>query len=247
MKKYPLVGLLFLVLVWSVLSYGKIVDRLLLPQPHDVLAYLFTGFVIKKFFLNSLAETLRLIFTSFLFGSIIGTISGIIAGYYEKVYKSFELILDFFRSLPSLLLIPLSILLFGIGQFSSFLVISWSVFVYLFISSTYGVRYSRTSFLDVGKLYKLQKWQEFLWIILPSSFPSIFAGLKMAFSIALIVTVGSEMLIGHSGLGGRIVNAYMVYNTKEVFSIIIITGFLGYLGSKLFDLVEGKVIHWKGN
>ncbi len=247
MKKYPLVGFVFLILAWSVLSYGKIVDRLLLPQPQDVLVYLFSGFIIKKFFLNSLTETLILIFTSFLFGSIIGTILGIIAGYYEKTYKSFELILDFFRSLPSLLLIPLSILLFGIGWFSSFIVISWSVFVYLFISSAYGVRYSRTSFLDIGKLYKIQKLQEFLWIILPSALPSIFAGMKMGFSIALIVTIGSEMLNGHLGLGGRVVDAYMVYNTREIFSIIIIVGFLGCIGSKFFDLVEGKIIHWRGN
>jgi len=247
MRKYSFVGLTFLISVWSILSYGSKVDRLLLPQPQDVLIYLFNGFFIKGFFITPLAETLKLILASFIFGSIVGIICGMIAGYYEKIYKSFELILDFFRSLPSLLLIPLSILLFGIGQFSSFFVISWSVFVYSFINAAYGVRYSKTSYFDIGKLYNISKLQEFMWIILPSTLPSIFAGVKMGFSIALIVTIGSEMLSGHQGLGGRVVDAYMVYNTKEVFSIIVTVGSLGYLGSKLFDLIESKVVHWRGN
>lgn len=247
MKKYSFIGPLFLISVWSILSYGNIIDRLLLPHPHDVLLYLFNGFFIKGFFITPLVETLKLILVSFVSGGIVGIICGMVAGYYDKAYKSFELILDFFRSLPSLLLIPLSILLFGIGRFSFFIVISWSVFVYFFINAAYGVRYGRASYRDIGKLYNISKLQEFMWIIFPSTLPSIFAGVKMGFSIALIVTIGSEMLSGHQGLGGRVIDAYMIYNTKEVFSIIVIVGSLGYIGSKLFDLAEGKVVHWRGN
>ncbi|HII95251.1 MAG TPA: ABC transporter permease subunit [Candidatus Methanofastidiosum sp.] len=171
---------------------------------------------------------------------------GIIGGYYKKLYRVLELPLDFFRSLPSLLLIPLSVLFFGIGPLASFSVISFSVFVYVFINSAYGIKYNKASFSEIGKLYKIDKIREFWLILLPSILPNIFAGIKMGFSIAFIVTIGSEMLIGHSGLGGRIIDSYMIFNTKEVFSIIIIVGMFGYFGNKILNVLEKKFIHWKG-
>lgn len=69
--------------------------------------------------------------------------------------------------------------------------------------------------------------------------------------IILISTVSiKKVLIGlpspDQGLGGRIIDAYMIFNTKEIFSIIIIIGMLGYLGNKILDILERKIIHWKG-
>lgn len=244
--KYFLFTFVLLLSLWSLLSYTNIINSLLLPHPHQVFLYICYGFLINGIFLRPLGETLISTFLSFFLGSFLGVLLGIIGGYYEKLYKVLEFPLDFFRSLPSLLLIPLSVLFFGIGPLSSFSVISFSVFVYVFINSAYGIKYNKASFSEIGKLYKIDKIREFWLILLPSILPNVFAGIKMGFSIAFIVTIGSEMLIGHSGLGGRIIDSYMIFNTKEVFSIIIIVGMLGYFGNKILNVLEKKFIHWKG-
>lgn len=246
MKMYPLIGLIILLIFWSILSYGGLIDKLLLPYPHEVALYMLRGFLITKIFLVPLFQTLKLLIISFLVGGVFGIIFGMIAGYYEGIYNSFEIVLDFFRSLPSLLLVPLVVVLFGIGPISSFLVVSWTSFVYIFINTAYGVKYGKNSYFEVGRLLMATKFQQFFLIILPSALPSIFSGLKISFSVALIVAIGAEMLIGHQGLGGRVVDAYMIYNTKEIFSIIIIVGLLGYFASKIINNLERKIIHWRG-
>ncbi len=245
--KYFFYSLALLLSIWSLLSYTHLINNLLLPVPHQVFIYIYRGLITDQFFYTPLFQTLISTFLSFFLGSFIGILLGIIGGYHEKLYKILELPLDFFRSLPSLLLTPLSILFFGIGNLSSFFVISFSVFVYVFINSAYGIKYNKASFSEIGKLYKINKIKEFTLILLPSILPNIFAGFKMGFSIAFIVTIGSEMISRYQGLGGRIIDAYMIFNTKEVFSIIIIVGMLGYLGNKILDILEKKFIHWKGH
>lgn len=239
-------ALVFLLSLWALLSYSNLINNLLLPFPHLVFIYIYRGFITDQIFYNPLLQTLSSTFLSFFVGSLLGVLLGTVGGYYEGLYKVLELPLDFFRSLPSLLLIPLSTLFFGIGPISSFFVISFSIFVYVFISSAYGIKYNKASFSEIGKLYKINKFKQFSLILLPSALPNIFAGIKMGFSIAFIVTIGSEMLNGHRGLGGRIIDAYMIFNTKEVFAIILIVGTLGYLGNKILDILEKKLIHWKG-
>lgn len=233
--------------LWAFLSYGRFVDRLLLPFPHEVFALLIKGIVINRGLLRPTFQTMTSLFFSFIIGASTGVLLGMISGYYEKFYYSIEFILDFFRSLPSLLLVPLAIVFFGIDPFSSLVVVSWSVFVYVFINSAYGVRYGRKSYREIGVLMGLGNFQKFFWLVLPSALPHVFSGLRLSFSVGLIVAIGTEMLIGHQGIGGKVIEAYMVYNNQEVFSIIIIVGLIGYLGSKLIEITEKKLIHWRGN
>jgi ABC-type nitrate/sulfonate/bicarbonate transport system permease component len=245
--KTPLIGPVVVLALWSILSYSGLFDKLLLPFPHEVILNILEGFLVNRKFLIPLFQTAKLLSASFLAGGILGVALGMMAGYYDFIYNSFEVVLDFFRSLPSLLLLPLAVVFFGIGQMSSFMVISWASFVYVFLNTAYGVKYGKKSYLEVGRVLKISRPKRFFLIIFPSALPGIFSGLKMSFSVALIVTIGTEMLIGHQGIGGRVVDAYLIYNTKEVFSIVVIVGLLGYFMSKVIDNLEKKIIHWRGN
>ncbi|HIH20405.1 TPA: ABC transporter permease, partial [Candidatus Micrarchaeota archaeon] len=75
----------------------------------------------------------------------------------------------------------------------------------------------------------------------------IFAGLRIALSLGLIVAIVTEMFIGTTvGLGRRIIDAQLVYRVPEMYAAIILTGILGYVLNRLFLWYERRTIHWSG-
>ncbi|MEM5878992.1 MAG: ABC transporter permease [Candidatus Aenigmatarchaeota archaeon] len=246
MKKFTFVGPLIVLLIWWIITYIPLIKSILLPPPHTVILSLFTQLFISKELLYPLFETLSLWLTAFIVGTVGGISSGMVMGYSDKIYSFFEVIIDFFRSLPSLLLIPIAIIFFGIGNTSAFLVTTWSGFFYIFINTIYGVKYARKSYIFITKILNIEKLKTFTEVILPASAPYIIAGLRISLSITLIVAVGSEMILGRGGLGGKVYDAFLIYNTTEIYVIILIVGTLGYISNKLLVLLENRVIHWKG-
>ena len=81
----------------------------------------------------------------------------------------------------------------------------------------------------------------------PGGLAQTFVGLRSAVSMALVIVIVAEMFIGsESGLGHRIIDAQQVFNVKELYTSILVTGALGYLLNLLVQLIEKKLIHWSG-
>ncbi len=84
-------------------------------------------------------------------------------------------------------------------------------------------------------------------ILFMESLPQTFVGLRTGISIALVIVIVAEMFIGSTnGLGHRIIDAQQVFNVKEMYSSILITGALGYGLNLVFLLVEKRIVHWSG-
>ena len=246
MRKYLWLGPAILLFVWSILTYTGMIRPILLPEPHKVFLSLISGLFGKGELLKPLFKTCWIWILSFLVGSFIGVLLGVLAGYSDRVYSSFEVIIDFFRSLPSLLIVPIVIIFFGIETLSAFIIISWTTFFYIFINTVYGVKYGRKSYLLVCKVLKIPKVKQFTMIIFPSALPYLFAGLRLGLSVALIVTIGIEMILGRAGLGGLVFDSFMAYDMTLIYAIIVLVGILGYISNKFLMNLEHRIIHWRG-
>jgi len=248
MKKnlFILSGIVSILLIWAILSFFSLVSPVFLPSPFAVFKKLFILFLSGNIF-PSLFATLYRWLIGFLLGSIIGILLGLVIGSSENLYYFFEVPIDFFRSLPSISLLPLLVLFFGIGDLPKFVIIVFSSVLFMAVNTSYGVRYANEDKIRYIKTLNATKFQIFKKVILPEAMPSIFAGLRITLSIALIVTVGSEMILGTGqGLGKLMSDVIVTYKTTDFYSVIIITGALGYFSNKLFRRFEDKIIHWKG-
>jgi NitT/TauT family transport system permease protein len=79
------------------------------------------------------------------------------------------------------------------------------------------------------------------------SLAQTFVGLRSAVSMALVIVIVAEMFIGsETGLGHRIIDAQQVFNVKDMYCSILVTGALGYFLNLAFLLAEKKLIHWSG-
>jgi len=166
-------------------------------------------------------------------------------GYFEKIYSMFEFIIDFFRSIPVTALFPLFMLFFGIGNLSKILLGAWMVSLIILVNTAYGVRHSNKSYIKMARVYKTTKKYLFTNILFPGALPSIFSGLRIGASIALIIIIVTEMFIGSvNGLGHAILDAQLMYKIPKMYALIILTGVLGYTLNKIFLAIEKNKIHW---
>lgn len=246
-KKFLIiVGPISFLMIWGLLSYTKLLKPIFLPPPDQV-----GETFIKLFYTVEIYPDLYKTIFRWLSGLFIGTIFGIplglIMGYSDKVYSSIEIVYDFFRSIPVMTLFPLFLVFFGVGDKSKIAVSAWASFLFVALNTIYGVRHSKEIRVYTARVMGANKIQTFLKFVLPGSMPDIFAGIRVSISLALIVVVASEMIMGTSfGLGKRIFDASLVYRMEEVYSIIIITGLLGFFANKLAFTLESKLIHWRG-
>lgn len=234
-----------LIFLWFFISQSSLVPEVLLPSPFKVFHYLGVNFYSEL--LGVTFYTVQLWILSFLTGAVFGIMMGLIIGYYQTIYAYLEVVIDFFRSLPVVVMLPVVVIFLGIGWISKFVIISFFTALYILVNTIYGVRYGKTSKIILTNILKMTPVQKLIKVIIPSALPSIFMGLRTTISLSLIVAIAAEMLIGGpGGLGRKIMDDMLVYNMTEMYSIILVIGLLGYFSNKLFYLIESRIIHWKG-
>jgi ABC-type nitrate/sulfonate/bicarbonate transport system permease component len=242
----PLVGVVALFGVWWLIAVSGIVNPVLLPTPIATLGSLvsavFTGTMLVDFF----ATVLRT-FEAFVLAAIIGVPLGVALGSSEKLYRSVEFLIDFFRSTPASALIPMFILFFGVSDLSKVIIAAFSALLLILFNSAYGVMNARQSRILAAKVMGANRWQIFKDVLLLESLPQTFIGLRSGISIALVIVIVAEMFIGtEQGLGKRIIDAQQILNVKDMYASILITGILGYILNILFLMVEKRFVHWNG-
>lgn len=246
MRKELLIGPLVILGIWFLLTSLGIVSPLFLPSLPNLGKELYSQLILGKI-LPDIATTMYRVIIGFALGFLVGVPVGILMGFSEKIYASIELVIDFFRSLPAMALFPLFMLIFGLGDKAKISIAFYATFLFMVINTIYGVKSCKETRIMAARTMRASKLQIFTKIILPSSLPGIFAGIRVSISMALIVVVVSEMFMGTIyGLGQRIYNASLMYKIPEMYAAILITGMLGYLLNKIAVLLEGRFIHWAG-
>jgi ABC-type nitrate/sulfonate/bicarbonate transport system permease component len=243
-RSFILTGPLFILALWFLLTYFALIEPIFLPSPIATFATLF-----KLIRSGQIIPDLKWTMIRWLVGLVIGVAIGIpigsLMGSYRKVYESLEVVIDFFRSIPIITLFPLTLILFGIGDESKIALSAWSAIIYVVINTMYGVRHVKESRSVMARSFGSSPFQTFIKVVLPDALPEISVGVRLSISMALVVVVAAEMIMGTNvGLGKRIFDAALVYQITEMYAVIILTGLLGYLSNKLFVAFENRVIHW---
>lgn len=242
----PFIGPILLFLLWQTAVSAKWLNPVLLPSPGDTLAYLFST-IGDASMLQDIGATLYRTLMSFAFAAVIGVPLGIILGSSEKVYRSVEFLIDFFRSTPSSALIPLFLLIFGITDANKIAIAAFAAVLVILFNSAYGVMNAKKTRLMAAQVMGISRWHIFKDIMLMESLAQTFVGLRTGVSMALVIVIVAEMFIGsETGLGHRIIDAQQVFNIKDMYASILITGAFGYLLNLAFLIIEKSFVHWSG-
>lgn len=245
MRKEIFIGPLLLLLIWWLLTATGWIKPLFLASPPEVGEALWNG--CRGDLPRHVAATLQRFAFGFGAAGVVAIPLGLLIGAQARVYATVEVPIDFFRSLPAMAMFPMFMLAFGLGDPSKVAITAWSGALIIIVNTIYGVRSAKQLRQDAARVFGASPFQIFVKVILPDALPQVFAGLRTAVSICLIVVVVSEMFMGtDKGLGLVIYNASLMYNTARMTAGILLAGALGYGINKAFVIIEGHLIHWAG-
>jgi len=246
MRKEIVIGPLVLLLLWIIIHYSGLANPVLVPSPLSVAEAFVLGFIQGNMFYD-LGVTIMRFAWGFFSAVIVGVFLGLLLGYFERLYSSVEIIIDFFRSVPATALFPLFMLFFGVGDLAKVSVVFFACSLIILVNTAYGVKNVSHLRIMLAKVLRASQTKIMLKVILPDSLPHVFAGLRIGISFALIVVVVTEMFLGTvSGLGHRIIEDQLVYKIPEMYASIIVAGLLGYILNKGFLFIERRIVHWSG-
>lgn len=240
------VGFIFVVGIWYLSIYTGTVNKILLPYPHKVMIEFFTLFSQHQFWID-LGSTIFTWIGGVVLGIVFGFILGVIIGLNTFIYYAFEPWIEFIRSLPSVVLVPIVALFLGVGINSRLACSSIVVTVMLLSNIGIAFRTVKQSHLKLAQSWKINKKQRLIYFILPATLSHLVVTLKSAIPIALIVAVAADMLIAtDNGVGKIIMDSMAVLNTSKLYAAIFVVGVLGYVASLLSNKIEQETIHWSG-
>ncbi|GAA1669761.1 nitrate ABC transporter permease [Citricoccus zhacaiensis] len=175
---------------------------------------------------------------------IIGIVAGLLIGSVRWLRALTEPTLEFFRAIPPTVLIPVLMLLIGIGDDMKVAVIISGAVWPILLNTIEGVRSMDEVLSDTTHTYGIKGFNRVRYLILPSAMPQIMAGIRQSLSIALILMVISEMFAASSGLGFTIVQFQRSFAIPEMWSGIVLLGIIGVIMSFIFQLIERNVLRW---
>jgi ABC-type nitrate/sulfonate/bicarbonate transport system permease component len=177
-------------------------------------------------------------------GTVIAVILGVAIGLVGWFTDFADPVLQFLRSVPPPAIIPLFLIIFGIGDTMKVALITTAVMWPILLNVVDGVRTVPSLQIDTGRIYGIGPWDRLFRIILPTAAPKIFAGMRVGLSIAVIVMVLSEMMAATNGIGFSILLSQRTFQIEDMWAGIVVLGVLGYLLNTALLVVETRVIAW---
>lgn len=195
---------------------------------------------------KQLLVTAQIAVIGFAISVVIAVPVGIFLGLSRFVYRSTKFTFDFFKVIPPIVIIPITILVLGpTVQMGIFLVVFANVFA-VAIQTSYGVRDTDLVLLETMRCYRLGAGRQILFARLPAALPFVAIGLRIAASVALIVAVVAGLIGGAPGLG-QLIAMYQTGNqTAKTFAVVLLLGILGILVSRGIVLAQRRLVFWTG-
>ncbi len=238
-----LLGVLGFLVTWQLIPTLGIVDARYLPPATDTLAKLFAYFRDLDFWRN-VGRTM----TSWAIGLIISLVAalvlGTIIGLVPFLRRATHTTVEFLRPIPSVALIPLAILIYGIQLPAALVIIVYATFWQIFVQVLYGVADIDAVARDTANSFGLSKRSQFVNLVFPTSLPYLMTGLRLGAAVALILAVTAEMTIGVPGLGNLLNLARNAGDNVAVYAIVVTTGLLGLLVNMVFRFIERHALSW---
>lgn len=250
-KRYAisiLTGAVILVL-WIGVTWNHRISSIIIPSPAEM-GQTFLDLLEKGYKGHSLWEhfsaSLRRLLVAYLLAVVSAIPLGLLSGYSDKVRAVFEPIIAFIRPLPPLGYYTIIILWMGIGDSSKIFLLYLGAFAPIFVSCVAGVTRVKPDYINRARTLGANKRQIFFHVILPSSLPDVFVGLRNAMSTAYATSVAAEMVAAVSGIGWMVLDASKFLRSDVIFVGIILMGITGILLDKILLYLEKRIVFWKG-
>jgi NitT/TauT family transport system permease protein len=181
----------------------------------------------------------------FVLGSMAGALLGLAAGTARWLDRMLSPAVFLTYPVPKIVMLPIFMIWFGIGDLSKVLIIALACFYPVFINAYYGVRQTRTILVWSALNMGASRGEIFRRVVLPSAAPMIFASLRVSLALSFIVMFAAEMINARSGLGHMIRVAENSLRFDLMYVSLLAIALLGYAGDRLVRFAHSRVLAWQ--
>src|SRR6266567_442759 len=235
-----------LLLAWELAARTGMIDVRFFPAPSSIIQTLIRMAGTGELSDNVLISLQRIVL-GFLLGGVPAIVIGIAMGLWRPIRALVDPLIVATYPIPKSSLLPLILLIFGLGEMSKVMMVAIGVFYPMAINATAGVLQINQIYLDVGKSFKASPWDTFRTIALPGALPFIMTGVKLGAGLALILIAVAEMVGAKSGIGFMIWSAWETFAVTKMYVGLFVIALIGFAISLLLNEIERWVIQWKAD
>jgi ABC-type nitrate/sulfonate/bicarbonate transport system permease component len=198
----------------------------------------------KPAFWHAFGDTLRTWATGLAIAAIAGIVAGVVIGSVPLLRAATASTVEFLRPIPSVALIPLAVLLYGSGRTSTLVLVVYASFWQVLVQVLHGVADVDPIASETARSYRLSAWTRVRALVWPTALPYVVTGMRLAASVALILTITGELVIGTPGLGREIATAEQSGAVPATYALVVVTGLVGVAANLVTRTAERRLLAW---
>jgi NitT/TauT family transport system permease protein len=225
--------------VWWIFSFFTII-----PNPPEVVVKAVALASNGTLFID-IGASLGRVLVGFVLGTMLAIPVGFLMGWYSVARGLIEPWVQFFRMVPPLAIIPLAIVLLGVGEVPKIFVIFLAAFLACIVATFQGVIGVDRTLINAARVLGANDGTIFLRVVVPASSPFIFVGMRVGLGSSWATLVASELIAAQQGLGFRMQQAQLFFDLPTIFVALILIGILGLIMDRALMLAERKATSWQ--
>ena len=235
---------LVIIAIWCAIAYSGFVNPALIPTPHAVAAQFWQQLVHARLPRDILMSTQRVLIGVIL-GTTVAVPVGFALGWYPRVRTFIDPLINFFRALPPIALIPLVVVYFGIGEVAKVVILFYASFFAGVIVMYEGIAQISPIYIRVARTLGATDYEIFRKVILPLAVPHVLTALRVALGVAWATLVASELIAAQQGLGALIQNASSFFQLDIIYVGIICIGLIALVMDLALRMIARRLVSWQ--
>jgi NitT/TauT family transport system permease protein len=235
---------LIVLFLWYLLPATGLVNTALVPTPWQVLVKFYEQLTTNRLWLD-MYMSLQRVTLGLACGITLAVPIGFLLGWYRPARTLFDPLVNFFRSLPPIALIPLVIVYFGIDELAKVVMLFYAAFFSGVIVMYEGIVQTNPLFIRVARTLGATDAEIFRRIIIPLALPHVLTALRVALGVSWATLVASELIAAQRGLGAVIQNASNYFQIDTIYAGIICIGLLALLMDRCLRVIAARLLQWQ--
>lgn len=237
------VGLVLFALVWEISPRTGLVDDRYFPTFSAVVSTLVKELTDATYW-SAVGVTMKTWATGLGIATLAGGLGGFAVGLSVTLRRFTTTTVEFLRPIPSVALIPVAVLAFGVSMTSILSLVIYACFWQVFIQVMYGAADVDSVARSTARVYGLGPLAQLRYVVFPTSLPFLMTGIRLAGTVALVLTITGELVIGTPGLGSRLLVAQASGAIEKMFALVVVAGLLGVIIDQSMRRIERYVLRW---
>lgn len=230
--------------VWELAPRAQLVDPVFLPPVSEVVPALWDLAGSGRLWSDTEASLVRAL-SGFGLAIVLAVPLGLLIGWYRPVADLLNPLLELFRNTAAIALLPVFILVLGIGETSKIAIVLYACTWPILLNTISAVRTVDATLVKSARSLGLPAVRVFQKVVLPAAVPSVFTGIRLAGGISVLVMIVAEMVGAKEGLGFLIGSAQQNFAITDMYAGILAISALGLAFNYVLVLLERRFTRWR--